>query len=252
MRLLFWLRMVAIGSQVVAVAVAYFVLDGPLPLREIGLAIGALALWNALNYGPVHRQRDVQDAEVASAPRRRHRRLHGRRVLHRRPHESVRLAVSRADLARCDVAADALRLAHGGAVRRGLFALVVAQRAVAARACPFRQRVRSAPRRHVDQLRDRRRAHRLVRRPHGVARAAARSRARRHARDRAARSTAHRARHARRRHGARDQYAAVDADDSRERARRDDDRRGSRSSNCARCSTKSASSTSGSTGSRAA
>ena len=65
MRLLFWLRMVAIGSQVVAVAVAYFVLDGPLPLREIGLAIGALALWNALNYGPVHRQRDVQDAEVA-------------------------------------------------------------------------------------------------------------------------------------------------------------------------------------------
>jgi len=65
LRLLFWLRMVAIGSQVVAVAVAYFVLDGPLPLREIGLAIGALALWNALNYGPVHRQRDVQDAEVA-------------------------------------------------------------------------------------------------------------------------------------------------------------------------------------------
>ena len=40
-------------------------LDGPLPLREIGLAIGALALWNALNYGPVHGQRDVQDAEVA-------------------------------------------------------------------------------------------------------------------------------------------------------------------------------------------
>jgi len=65
LRLLFWLRMVAIGSQVVAIAVAYFVLDGPLPLREIGLAIGALALWNALNYGPVHRQRDVQDAEVA-------------------------------------------------------------------------------------------------------------------------------------------------------------------------------------------
>jgi two-component system sensor histidine kinase RegB len=65
LRLLFWLRMVAIGSQVAAVAVAYFVLDGPLPLREIALAIGALALWNALNYGPVHRQRDVQDAEVA-------------------------------------------------------------------------------------------------------------------------------------------------------------------------------------------
>jgi two-component system sensor histidine kinase RegB len=40
------------------------VLDGSLPLRELGLAVGALALWNVLNYGPVHAQRDVQDAEV--------------------------------------------------------------------------------------------------------------------------------------------------------------------------------------------
>jgi two-component system sensor histidine kinase RegB len=65
LRLLFWLRMIAIGSQLVAVALAHLVLDGPLPLREIGLAIGALALWNVLSYGPVHAQRDVQDAEVA-------------------------------------------------------------------------------------------------------------------------------------------------------------------------------------------
>jgi two-component system sensor histidine kinase RegB len=65
LRLLFWLRMVAIASQVVAIALAHFVLDGALPLRELGLAIGALALWNALNYGPVHAQREVRDAEVA-------------------------------------------------------------------------------------------------------------------------------------------------------------------------------------------
>jgi two-component system, sensor histidine kinase RegB len=57
--------MVAIASQVAAIALAHFVLDGPLPLRELGLAIGALALWNVLNYGPVHARRDVHDAEVA-------------------------------------------------------------------------------------------------------------------------------------------------------------------------------------------
>jgi two-component system sensor histidine kinase RegB len=65
LRLLFWLRTIAIGAQVAAIALAYLVLDGPLPLRELGLAIGALALWNALNYGPVHARREVQDAEVA-------------------------------------------------------------------------------------------------------------------------------------------------------------------------------------------
>jgi two-component system sensor histidine kinase RegB len=65
LRLLFWLRMVAIGSQLAALALASLVLAGPLPLRELGLAIGALALWNALNYGPVHAQREVHDGEVA-------------------------------------------------------------------------------------------------------------------------------------------------------------------------------------------
>ena len=65
LRLLFWLRMVAIGSQVVALALAQFFLAGPLPLRELGLAVGALALWNALNYGPVHARRQVHDVEVA-------------------------------------------------------------------------------------------------------------------------------------------------------------------------------------------
>jgi two-component system sensor histidine kinase RegB len=56
--------MVAIVSQTVAIAAAYLVLDGPLPLRELALTIGALALWNALNYGPVHAQRVVHDGEV--------------------------------------------------------------------------------------------------------------------------------------------------------------------------------------------
>jgi len=64
LRLLFWLRMVAIASQVAAIALATFVLAGPLPLRELGLAIGGLALWNALNYGPVHAARTVHDREV--------------------------------------------------------------------------------------------------------------------------------------------------------------------------------------------
>ncbi|HET7610020.1 MAG TPA: ATP-binding protein [Gammaproteobacteria bacterium] len=64
MRLLFWLRIVAIAAQVAAVALANFVLAGPLPLRELGLAIGALALWNVLSYGPVHAARNVHDGEV--------------------------------------------------------------------------------------------------------------------------------------------------------------------------------------------
>jgi two-component system sensor histidine kinase RegB len=64
LKLLFWLRSIAIASQVAAIAIAHLVLDGPLPLRELGLAVGALALWNALNYRPVHTQRTVEDGEV--------------------------------------------------------------------------------------------------------------------------------------------------------------------------------------------
>lgn len=56
--------MVAIVSQAVVIAAAYLVLDGPLPLRELALTIGGLALWNVLNYGPVHAQRVVRDGEV--------------------------------------------------------------------------------------------------------------------------------------------------------------------------------------------
>ncbi len=65
LKLLFWLRMIAIASQVAAVVLAERVLAGPLPVRELGLAIGALALWNALSYRSVHARRNVQDREVA-------------------------------------------------------------------------------------------------------------------------------------------------------------------------------------------
>jgi two-component system sensor histidine kinase RegB len=64
LRLLFWLRMVAIAAQVAAIALAHLVLAGPLPLRELGLAIGALALWNGLSYRSVHAARAVHDGEV--------------------------------------------------------------------------------------------------------------------------------------------------------------------------------------------
>jgi two-component system sensor histidine kinase RegB len=65
LRLLFWLRIVAIGSQLAAIGLASYILDGPLPLRELGLSVGALALWNALSYRSVHARRDVQSSEVA-------------------------------------------------------------------------------------------------------------------------------------------------------------------------------------------
>jgi two-component system, sensor histidine kinase RegB len=65
LRLLFWLRMVAIASQLLAIAFVESVLDTSLPLRELGITIGALALWNALSYGPVHANRRVLDGEVA-------------------------------------------------------------------------------------------------------------------------------------------------------------------------------------------
>ena len=64
LKLLFWLRMVAIASQIAAIAIAHLVLDGPLPVRQLGIAVGALALWNVLNYRSVHAQRTVRDGEV--------------------------------------------------------------------------------------------------------------------------------------------------------------------------------------------
>ncbi|HVY64650.1 MAG TPA: ATP-binding protein [Gammaproteobacteria bacterium] len=65
LRLLYWLRIVAIATQTLLVLIVHFGLDSPLPLPEIGLAIGALALWNVLNTRAVHTPRTVEHGEVA-------------------------------------------------------------------------------------------------------------------------------------------------------------------------------------------
>ena len=54
LRLLYWLRIVAIVAQTLLVLAVHFGLDSPLPLQQIGLAIGALVLWNVLSYRAVH------------------------------------------------------------------------------------------------------------------------------------------------------------------------------------------------------
>jgi two-component system, sensor histidine kinase RegB len=65
LRLLFWLRMVAIAFQALIIAFVNNVLESPLPLRPLALTIGALALWNALSYRSVHAARPVHFGEVA-------------------------------------------------------------------------------------------------------------------------------------------------------------------------------------------
>jgi two-component system sensor histidine kinase RegB len=65
LRLLFWLRVVAIVSQTLVIAFVHYVLGSPLPRPPLALTIGALALWNVLNYGPVHTERHVDPGEVA-------------------------------------------------------------------------------------------------------------------------------------------------------------------------------------------
>jgi len=64
LRLLYWLRIVAIVAQTLLVLAVHFGLDSPLPLQQIGLAIGALVLWNVLSYRAVHVPREVQHGEV--------------------------------------------------------------------------------------------------------------------------------------------------------------------------------------------
>jgi two-component system sensor histidine kinase RegB len=65
LRLLFWLRIVSIASQTLAILLVHFWLTGPLPLAALAVPIGALVLWNILNYGAVHSTRRVTPAEVA-------------------------------------------------------------------------------------------------------------------------------------------------------------------------------------------
>ncbi len=54
----------AIISQTLAVLSVHVWLDSPLPLPQLAIAIGALALWNVLNYRAVHAVRSVSYGEV--------------------------------------------------------------------------------------------------------------------------------------------------------------------------------------------
>jgi two-component system sensor histidine kinase RegB len=63
LRLLFWLRIVAIGSQAVAIGIVHTWIAGPLPLAALAIPIGALALWNLLTYRTVHAARSVKPIE---------------------------------------------------------------------------------------------------------------------------------------------------------------------------------------------
>jgi two-component system sensor histidine kinase RegB len=63
LRLLFWLRIVAIVSQTLVIVVVHYWVAGPLPLHALAVPIGALALWNVLNYKAVHTARGVTPIE---------------------------------------------------------------------------------------------------------------------------------------------------------------------------------------------
>jgi two-component system sensor histidine kinase RegB len=65
LRLLFWLRVLAIGSQATIVAFVHFVLDIDLPLAPLAVTIGALTLWNALSFVRLRSDRKAGHSEVA-------------------------------------------------------------------------------------------------------------------------------------------------------------------------------------------
>ena len=128
-------------------------LDAPLPLRELGLTIGALALWNALNYGPVHATGASQDAEVALHLAVDIAALHV--VLYftgGSTNPFVSLYLVPISLAATSLPARYAWLDRRD-LRRGLLVPLVAQRAAAARGRALRHRLRSAPHRHVGELR---------------------------------------------------------------------------------------------------
>jgi two-component system, sensor histidine kinase RegB len=64
LRLLYWLRVVAIVSQSLLVLTVNFGFGDPLPLAKLGLAIGTLILWNVLNHRAVHTPREVTHGEI--------------------------------------------------------------------------------------------------------------------------------------------------------------------------------------------
>ena len=65
LRLLFWLRIVAIAAQAGIVAVVHFGLGIELPLLPLGITIAALTLWNAVYWARLAQARPVRHAEVA-------------------------------------------------------------------------------------------------------------------------------------------------------------------------------------------
>jgi two-component system sensor histidine kinase RegB len=65
LRLLFWLRIVAIVSQSIVIAVVHFVLGIELPLVPLSLTIGALAGWSAAVWPRIRRDPEAGYAEVA-------------------------------------------------------------------------------------------------------------------------------------------------------------------------------------------
>jgi two-component system sensor histidine kinase RegB len=65
LRQLFWLRTFAIAAQATLIAFVHFGLGSPLPLAPLVLTVGALALWNVLNFAPVRAVRRVEPGEVA-------------------------------------------------------------------------------------------------------------------------------------------------------------------------------------------
>ncbi len=64
LRLLFWLRVLAIGSQATIVAFVHFVLDIHLPLLPLAITIGALTAWNAVTFGRLRSDRKAGHLEV--------------------------------------------------------------------------------------------------------------------------------------------------------------------------------------------
>lgn len=65
LRQLFWLRTFAVVAQAALIGLVHFGLGSPLPIAPLVLTIGALALWNLLNIGPVRATRRVEPGEVA-------------------------------------------------------------------------------------------------------------------------------------------------------------------------------------------
>ena len=175
LRLLFWLRVLAIGSQATIVAFVHFVLGIHLPLVPLAVTIGVLTAWNAVALRPAAERAQGRPRGSRGAPARRRGRVHVGDLSHRRTDQPVRVVLSRADLARCDLVAGGLRMARRRSLRRWLLVAVAEARAATVCARQIRRRLRLARRRHVGELRRSGCADRAVRRPHGHTRAAPRS-----------------------------------------------------------------------------